>query len=322
MNHVISHNDKFSVNENSHLGGFRGRVMIGKASGLYQKILNGPYGPVATSEFKPGFLIADEDNVMTIGGYQFAFNKLFNIALDDQSTLRVGDLNDEAPQMRIGVDRKDYKSDKYDAEISLTDSSIAANGGINISAMNYVFGFMVGDGGSKEDNITVIAPNYKNRGLFHAIPFRMSNDGYNNGKVPAGIYYGKSVSAASATTEEITSYYVKRFSDPAPHIVHCWVTDNPDEMDIVDDTVFSSQSSVPIESYAEMNLTISEADCRGYFTTNGTTPRINEFGLVSGWYNAEKDDYEHLRLQTHFCRSSITLDDGDSIAVVYRLYAR
>ena len=317
MNHVINTNDKMVMND-KFMGGFRGRVIIGRGKNLYRKQVNGPFGPQWTFAFRDNNIIADEENVMTIGGYQYAFDKMFNIALDDQTTLRVGDLNDEAPQMRIGVARKDYLSDKYNAETSV-DSQVSLNGGINISAMNFIFGFMVGDGGAKEDNITVIAPNYKNRGLFHPIPFRMSTDGY---VFPEGMYYGKSVTAGTATSEEIASYYVKKFSKPDPHIVHCWVTDNPDELDIVDDTVFSSTSSIPIESYAEMNLTISAEDCRGYFRTNDTIPRINELGLVSGWYNGKEGDYEHLRLQTHFCRSSITLDDGDSIEVIYRLYAR
>lgn len=314
MNHVIKYNDKFAMNENSR-GGFLGRVIIGK--GLYQKKVNGPFGPVYTSALKEVY--ADETNVMVIGGYQFALDKLLNIGLDDQSTLRVGDLNDDAPQMHIGVPRSKYISDKYNAETHIGGEAVSPNGGVNLSAMNFIFGFMIGDGGAREDNITVIAPNYKNRGLFHAIPFRMSNDG---SKIPDGMYFGKAVSAASSTSEEITSYYVKKFSKPDPHIVHCWVTDNANELDIVDDTVFSSTSSVPIETYAEMNLTISEEDCRGYFRTSDTTPRINELGLVTGWYNGQENDYEHIRLQTHFCRSSITLDDGDSIEVIYRLYAR
>lgn len=316
MNHVINANDRFSMRDSLH-GGLRGRVIIGK--GLYQKKVDGPFGPMYTSALKE--VISDEDNVVTIGGYQFALDKLLNIGLDDQSTLRVGDLNDEAPQMHIGVPRAKYISDKYNAEMSVDDSSISVNGGINISAMNYIFGFMIGDGGAREDNITVIAPNYKNRGLFHPVPFRMSTDGY---PFPEGTYFGKAITAASATSEEIYSYYVKKFSQPNPHIVHCWATDSStdSDLDIVDDTVFSSTSSIPIETYAEMNITISTEDCRGYFRTSNTIPRINELGLVTGWYNGKENDYEHIRLQTHYCRSSIILDDGDALDVIYRLYAR
>ena len=71
-----------------------------------------------------------------------------------------------------------------------------------------------------------------------------------------------------------------------------------------------------------MNISISSKDARGFFTSSGSTPRVNEFGLVSGWYNAEKDDYEHILLVTAFSRPSIVLSEDDSIEAIYRLYAR
>jgi len=315
MNRVIKSFDKFATSE-LHEGGFRGRVIIGR--GKHKNEFVDPYG---NKNFITEFdeVISDEENIIPIGGYQFAFDKLFNIALDDETTLRVGDLNDEAPQMRIGVSRGQYKSKYYDAEKSINNTALSLNGGINISAMNFIFGFMIGDGGCREDNLTVIAPNYKDRGLFHAIPFRMSTDGTD---IPNGKYFGKASTSESSLGAIIDSYYVKTFDTPDPHIVHCWATDSNSEISPVDDTVFSSTSSMPIESFVEMNLSITADDCRGYFTTNDTTPRINELGLVSGWYNGEEGDYESLRLFSHFCRPTITLADGDSIDIIYRLYAR
>ena len=120
----------------------------------------------------------------------------------------------------------------------------------------------------------------------------------------------------------LSSYYVKKFDNPAPRIVHSWVTDNPNELQIVDDTVFASTSSMAIESYVEINISVSKYDARGFFTSSNSSPRVNEFGLVSGWYNAEKGDYESIRLFTHFTRPSITLAQDDSIEAIYRLYAR
>ena len=306
-------NIKDHIKGHDALGGIRGEVIFG--TGRHFVDYTDPYGhKCKRTEFDK--ILYREHNIIPIGGYQFVFDKLFNIGLDQETTLRVGNLNDEAPQMKIGVARADYMSNKYNAETNIGGETVPTLGGINISANNFIFGFMIGEGGAKEDNITAIAPDYKNRGLYSPIPFRMSNDGYD---FPEGIYFGKSKTSGST---EITSYYIKKFDVPEPHIVHVWASDNPNEMEIVDDTVFSSTSSIPIESYVEINMSLSEADGRGFFTQNGTSPRVNEFALVSGWYNPELDDYECLQLFSHFTRSSLPMAEGDSLQCVYRLYAR
>lgn len=296
---------------------FRGEVIIGR--GRKQVPYIDPYGKLTyRTEFEE--VIDKGHNIVPIGGYQFAFSKLFNLGLDDESTLRVGDLNDEAPQMKIGISKSNYASPSYDAECSTIDGSLVVNPGVNISANNFIFGFMMGDGGSREDNMTAIAPNYKNRGLYRAVPFRMSNDGT---VITDGKYYGKqSTIQGTGMTDSITSYYIKKFDDPSPRIVHCWATDTTGELSIVDDTVFASTSSTAIESYVEMNLSIAPEDGRGYFTSINASPRINEIALVTGWYNPTLGDYESIRLFTHYTRPSLVLSEGDSVEIVYRLYAR
>ena len=325
--------DQVGASESRYMGGLYGEVLFGK--GRHTVHFRDPFGKdCVRSEFDQ--ILYRGHNIVPIGGYQFAFDKLFNIGLDQETTLRVGDLNDEAPQMKIGINRGNYDSIYYNAETAIGVSESVPRDfepilGVNISALNYVFGFMVGDGGAREDNTTVIAPDYKNRNLYHAIPFRMSNDGF---AFPNGKYYGKSTSLRPSTdVEATTSYYVKKFDDPQPRIVHAWATDNGSGIDVVDDSVFASTSSLPIVSYVEINLSVDEGDCRGYFTTSQTTPRVNEFALVSGWYNPRVqtgasgtkipvDDYECLRMFTHFTRPSIALADGDNIEAIYRLYAR
>ena len=316
-NRIIKIKDNIVAHDKSICKFLEGEMIFGRGKKTIP--FTDPFGNQSyRTEFDE--ILYRDKNVVPIGGYQFVFDKLFNIGLDQETTLRVGDLNDEAPQMKIGVPRGEYKSTHYNAETSTSNGSVVINNGVNISALNFVFGFMIGDGGSKEDNSTAIAPDYKNRSLYHPIPFRMSNDGYpmENGK-----YFGR-VSAFNGTTgaDPVTSYYIKKFDTPLPHIVHRWVTDNDDEIEIVDDTVFASTSSVRIESYTEINISVNKYDCRGYFTSSNISSRINEYGLVTGWYNAEKDDYESIRLFTHFTRPSIILLEDDRIESIYRIYAR
>ena len=297
--------------------GLRGHVQFG--TGLKHTPFKDANGNNSyRSEFEK--VLYEDHNIIPITGYQFVFSKLFNIAPDTETTLRIGDLNDEAPQMKIGVPRDQYDSDKYNAEVSITDPSKPVMTGVNISANNFIIGFMIGEGGAKEDNVTAIAPDYKRRNLFNPIPFRMSNDGK---PIPAGKYFGKINSYTGATqSEPVTSYYVKTFDQPLPRIIHAWATKNYDEFNIVNDTVFASTSSVAIESYVEMNLSISVEDGRGFFTTTHSTPRFNEFGLVTGWFNPIKQDYEQLRLFSHFVRPNVLLTQTDKIDIIYRIYAR
>lgn len=311
---IINLKDNVSVHD--HNDYFVGEIIIGKNK---KKV---PYRDIyGNIKYHLDFdtVIARDHNIVTIGGYQFAFSKLFNIPFDENSTLRVGHLNDEAPQMKIGVPRAEYISVDYNAEVSTENSEVPTIPGINISARNYIFGFIIGDGAAREDNITAIAPSYKDRSLYHAIPFRMSNDGT---KIPNGKYYGKAQTFSGSTGQEpIESYFIKKF-ESEPYIVHKWVTDDNSEHSVVDDTVFTSTSSYAIESYVEMDLLVTEDDARGYFNITNTSPRINEFGLVSGWYNPIKEDYESLIICTKLGRNNITLDRGDSIEAIYRLYAR
>lgn len=300
--------------------GFRDIGLIGDVTfGTGKELVEytDPFGkPSYYTKFKK--ILYRDKNIIPIGGYQFVFSKLFNISLDSETTLRVGDLNDEAPQMKIGVNRGDYASIHYDAEGSTTGSPIIS--GVNIQALNHVIGFMVGDGATAEDNITVIAPDYKRRTLFHAIPFRMSNDGSSINQK----YFGKAkIFGEAPGMGEITSYYCKGFDEPAPHIVHCWATDKNKDLELIDDTVFASTSTTPIESFVEMNLSITSEDLRGYFTQHtGSIPRISELGLVTGHWNNEFQDAEKIRLFTHFTRAAIILEENDEILCRYRIYAR
>jgi len=317
MKRIIRLNDKIKTTDSKGIGGLRGEIIFGK--GRHKVYYTNPFGQKAyRTEFEE--ILDVGHNIVTIGAYQFIFDKLFNIGLDDETPLRIGDLNDEAPQMKIGVPKAKYKSQYYDTETSISDSSTILNSGINLSALNHIQGFMIGSGGAKEDNISAVTPRYKRRSLFNPIPFRMTRE---TDKIPEGKYYGKLLTYNETNSLlPITSYYVKKFDSPAPHIVHTWVTDNTSELLPVDDTVFTDTTSDAIESYVEMNLSISKDDCREYFNSVNSTALVNEFGLVTGWYNSEQDDLESIRLFSHYVRPSLTLISGDDIEMIYRLYSR
>ena len=315
MSQFIKCNDHISATDTMNKYGLRGELIFGK--GLKQVPYTDPFGNKSfRSEFEEELYRGE--NIVIIGGYQFVFSKLFNIEFDTESTLRVGNLNDDSPLMKIGVNRINYISDKYNAETNFS-GQVSPKSGVNISALNHIFGFVVGDGGATSNNITVIAPDYKRRTLFRAVPFRMSNDG---STIDESKYFGKSTTLTNDDMTSITSYYIKTFDSPKPHIVHAWASTSSNELNVVDDSVYASVTSTPIESYIEMTMSIDKDDIRGFFTTTNSQPQINEVGLVSGWYNPEVNDYEQLVLFSHFTRPSILFADEDTISIIYRLYAR
>jgi hypothetical protein len=236
--------------------------------------------------------------------------------MDDplRTNLRVGDLNNDY-QMRVGVNPQHYKSQEYIAETN-AQQSMPLITGVNLSGNEAVFGFMIGDGGAREDNITALAPDYKRRMLYHAVPFKITDE---PDRIQQNKYFGKFVDLQGTT-----SFYIKRFETTTtyPHIVHAWVNDGEELFQPVDESVFASTSSTPIESYVEMLLKLEVGDGTDYFKRSHSTARINEIGLVSGWYNHDRKDFERLRLITHFTRPSLILMDNDWVEIIYRLYAR
>ncbi len=306
MSRIFNIHDKVNINDRP---GMYGEVTFGK--GLHKVPYTDIYG---NKDYKLTFdeVLYKDHNIIPIGGYQFAFDKIFNIGLDQESNLKVGDLNDEKPGMKIGVSKSDYQSQNYTRES--TPDKILSNNIANIPATNAIFGFMVGDGGSALDNMTAIAPNYKNRTLYNAIPFKTVDTKYTVNDPEYYSYFG-----CTKLSDDKYQYFVKRFdTSNTPHIINSWVADGT-ETD-VDDTVFSSTSTNAIETYVEMGLTIDSNDCRSEDLT--TAPRVNEIALVSGWFNETKNDYECIRLFSHFTRPSITLASGDKIEILYRVYAR
>lgn len=302
---LININDKLGINDRG-MCGLRGEVIFGKNRRVEEFI--DPITGRVNYRSKFDEILFRGTNIVPIGSYDYIFDKLFNIGLGEETTLRVGDLNEDAPLMKIGVNPLQYT---YQNEIKDTPA-----GRINIPAQHFIQGFMIGDGGATEDNITALATDYKRRTLFHAIPFRMNTDG---SVINPQKYYG-----ISQDVSGIRSYYIKMFDLPAPHIVHSWVTDIADQFEVVDETVFSSTSTIPIETYIEIAISVNKDDVRGYFQSTGATPRVNEFGLIAGYLNTNVDpvDFDAIRLITHFTRPSFVMEPGDTLEALYRIYAR
>lgn len=214
----------------------------------------------------------ENDNIIPISGMSWTLMKMFGLYLDSKhgvateqldrdTTLITPDLND---RISIGVDPENYTT--------MTD---------DISASHFIQGFMVGNGGSGEDQMTTKNTDYSFVCLRNPIPFRQSNTQLND-----ETYLGKYRLPGSFTY----SYYIKRF-DERPHIVHSWWRDgqkwdyvNPVTPDDLGPNAVNGQGVTNrIETYAECQMSLGDGDCETYFAqqNNNQTPVINELGLVA-----------------------------------------
>lgn len=221
----------------------------------------------------------EDDNIIPISGYQFILLKIFGLTLDSlrnvefedpgmDTNLVIPDLNyDGKPTLGIGVNPKDY---------TRMNSDNADN--------HYVQGFMVGNGGSGEDNISTKNTDYSYVNLRNPIPFRqtqtrLTSDIANN-------YMGELRLGKGSFTK---SYYIKRFSK-RPGVIHSWWKDGQkwDFKDPVQRGDLGPHSANPhrnnrIETYVDINFSIEEDDCIAYFNHEGSTQAalLNELGLVA-----------------------------------------
>ena len=107
-----------------------------------------------------------------------------------------------------------------------TDPTMYTTMNENLASNHIVQGFMIGNGGSGEDQMTTKNTDYSFINLRNPIPFRQTNEPLTDGK-----YLGKIRVGTHAYTN---SYYIKSF-EQTPHIYNGWWRDGQkwDEIDPV-----------------------------------------------------------------------------------------
>ena len=222
----------------------------------------------------------ENDNTISISGFQWILFKMFGLHLDSihdpsnqyedlgqDSTIVIPDLN-ESGVLGIGVDPTEYTVMEDD-----------------ISARHIIQGFMVGNGGSGEDGITTKNTDYSFIKLRNPIPFQQTDSSLDPSI--SGKYLGVYREDSGITK----SYFIKKF-DNRPHVYHNWWRDGQswDYMDPVkrEDLGPDAQQTPKtnrIETYVEVGMSIdtNNGDCMGIFLNQGNnqTPAINELGLVA-----------------------------------------
>ena len=219
----------------------------------------------------------ESDNIIPISGMQWILMKMFGLhldashgvpyeKLDQDTTLAIPELN-QSSVLGIGTDPSQY---------TLMNDEIGVD--------HIIQGFMVGNAGAGEDQLTTKNTDYSFIKLRNPIPFQQTQTSLPN--EIAGQYLGR---LRTGSSEYAKSYYIKKF-ESTPHIVHSWWKDDQ-KWDYIDPVTqndlgpnaVNGEPKGRIETYAECELVISEDDFMAFFAHDGNTqtPAINELGLVA-----------------------------------------
>lgn len=261
-----------------------------------------------------------KSNMVPIGGVQYVMEKLFNVA----GQVNTGYISDPDFPFPFGADTDTSLNTIIDPK---TGKTIAP-----YSPQHHVCMFGVGTGGAPENSVSATDVEYNERSLVQPIPFRIVSatdpDNYPAlTSTESSMYWGKKVFDELGDASAVTAYYMKAF-DTDPEIIHLW-RDNPDPdedgtnvTEAGASSVFSSSRTEGIESFTELNLTISKKDLKQYFTAIGMpeSARINELALYCAELDSSRGDYTNIKLFSKLNFQTEPLSTTKDMEIIYRVY--
>ena len=264
----------------------------------------------------------DTENMVPIGGVQYAFEKIFEIQ---------GPLEEDTMYDQLGIGCPNKTTDSYPVH---THPIPGATEKDRDRRLPHPYGhrvclFGVGITGNAENNLIVPTVDYKEHSITMSrsntdgtilegvmIPFRFTDSELTTAEQLK--YFGKKV---DAETDNVY-YYLKQFENE-PEIKHFWNSGEEDEyVEAVDNTVWTSDRGTQIDSFCEIVLKVSKKDVKEWFEHNGNidVTRINTIALFTGYYNAEKGDYENVTLFSKLTIPVEHLSLSKDLDIVYRVY--
>lgn len=275
-----------------------------------------------TEKDKNGNVVSTETtyNDITLPGCVFILEQLFNVlANNDDSkrykhttTVPVGKYGDTTTATLNTYSTSQYTTTK--ASLPTKDELV----------QEYVFGFMVGNGG--EDSNAVISPRFESTYIEDATSSSHNSSFLPLRKVSTGVnvdgdsekYYMKTSVSGVGTSTGYDYYYAKSFLNP-PTIV----------ISRLDGNDVGEASESPVVTYARMQFTINNTDLREYFADKTSEScYINQIGLVGG-FPIRKEiggvdttvDFTDIRLITtlNFLKKDLT-NNENSITFTYKMY--
>ena len=249
-----------------------------------------------------GECVAEEDNVITLGGTLFALEKLFNVPAD----LNVAYLNDI---YNVGTTGTPI-SEKYPKEtcVCLWNAGIGGAGAAYTDVYPELQQYRELPGGSDA-----------------RVPFRIV-DSYFTAGTPEYEKYWLAQPMDQVKFGEKIGYYAKTFSKP-PTIKALWKdAGNGKDGSPVTDGVHESTKDTPIETFAEVVLVAETTDFREYFELLGMPKhaRINTIGLCTGIKSVlgdQREEYKQVKQFSVLNFGNELLHMDKNLNIIYRVYS-
>ena len=276
-----------------------------------------------TERTKPIF---SEENMVTLGGCQYAMEKLFGVKNDyiDVPTM----------YSKHGIGYEDSTPPSGDGYTYTTPDG-AKNTIYRYGHFVQLFG--VGITGTAENDITVHPVDYRENDIDISkvttdgltlegkmVPFRYTAEDLSS--IDRRKYFGK-----KSDETGVISYYLKRFENP-PSIKHIWKTGDDYEAEIMvssqeiwEDTVHHNA----VESFTDVVLKITKKDVKEWFTylEQEDRSRINTIALFTGEYvdppagsTSDVGDYRDVRLFSKLNIPTEYLVLNKDLNIIYRVY--
>jgi hypothetical protein len=227
------------------------------------------------------FNIADDKHCLKVGGSVTA-NVLHETNVDGQIVNIMGETIFEDDHNDIIITGSTFLLEQaFKLRSSFTMTTLSADLNVNASILpdgsnvgqEYIFGFMVGTGGSGSVKGDIIAVNYTDKDLTQLVPFRT---------VPTVSDLSDADKAKYAMKKQVGNYYqyyTKKF-EITPVIKHLFIDGTE-----IPPNVNETGASKGIRIFTEMICDINSRDLREYFNvTSGNIDRcrVNTLGIVAG----------------------------------------
>lgn len=249
-----------------------------------------------------GETIAENDNVITLGGTLYALEKLFNVSAD----LNVSYLNEI---YNVGTNGQ-FISEKYPKEncVCLWNVGIGGAGAAYTDVYPELQQFRELPGGSDS-----------------RVPFRIV-DSYFTAGTPEYEKYWLAQPMDQQKFGNKIGYYAKTFSK-TPVIKALWKdAGTGEDGSPVTEGVHESTKDTPIETFAEVVLTLEVDELREYFELLGMPKhaRFNTIGLCTGIKSTTEDMREEFKQVLQF--SVLTFGNellhmNKNLSIIYRVYS-
>ena len=267
-------------------------------------------------------------NRTVIAGAALSLQKMFSL---NRSCLNNTPTYDSVLELDDAASDTDYPA------VNILNNERTVIGSIPDETQRCIRGFCIGNGGSGTDPASPFHENYASWiAPDNLVPFRYVLQSADN--IDENIYKGRKTITLS-NNQIRSAYYFKEFSN-TPELVQNYIStvQSYDDLITPNNVYASSKGADKAQSFVELHLKVSAADCREFFITHSglEQAKINQISLVTAWtktitrakydsstgmnQNHTYEVYQQIRPFSLCNFPQIILDNDKVVSIIYTLY--